>query len=161
MKISEQQFNFVYTEYSKELYNIAYGYTKNKDDSIDITQNVFVKLLESKKDFKSNEDIKYFLIRVVINESINFIKSNYKKRVIKSNDIVMISPENNKDDLQEDISIFVDKLPQKYKSIIILYYYDLMKIKDISKAINISEAAVRKRLERARNLIKEMMGGNQ
>lgn len=81
--------------------------------------------------------------------------------MIKSNDIVMISPENNKDDLQEDISIFVDKLPQKYKSIIILYYYDLMKIKDISKAINISEAAVRKRLERARNLIKEMMGGNQ
>ncbi len=73
----------------------------------------------------------------------------------------MISPENNKDDLQEDISIFVDKLPQKYKSIIILYYYDLMKIKDISKAINISEAAVKKRLERARNLIKEMMGGNQ
>ena len=68
MKISEQQFNFVYTEYSKELYNIAYGYTKNKDDSIDITQNVFVKLLESKKDFKSNEDIKYFLIRVVIND---------------------------------------------------------------------------------------------
>ena len=56
MKISEQQFNFVYTEYSKELYNIAYGYTKNKDDSIDITQNVFVKLLEI-TDFSDNKYI--------------------------------------------------------------------------------------------------------
>ena len=75
MKISQEQFDFVYKEYAKELLQIAYGYTKNKEDSIDITQNAYIAVLESNKRFESNEHIKYFLIRVTINESINFVKS--------------------------------------------------------------------------------------
>ena len=84
MKISEKQFDYVYNEYAKELYNIAYGFTRNRDDSIDIMQNAYVVLLESNKKFESNEHIKYFLIRVTINESLDLLKSASKKRVIKN-----------------------------------------------------------------------------
>ena len=86
MKISEKQFDYAYKEYAKELLYIAYGYTKNKEDSIDIMQNAYVALLESNKKFESNEHIKYFLIRVTINESINFVKSYFHKKVINNND---------------------------------------------------------------------------
>ena len=90
MKISQEPFDYVYEEYAKELLQIAYGYTKNKEDSIDIMQNAYVALLESNKKFESNEHVKYFLIRVTINESINFVKSHNKKRVVYDNDIVMM-----------------------------------------------------------------------
>ena len=92
MKISQEQFDFVYKEYAKELLQIAYGYTKNKEDSIDIMQNAYIAVLESNKRFESNEHIKYFLIRVTINESINFVKSYSKKKVLCNNDIIMNIP---------------------------------------------------------------------
>ena len=160
MKISEKQFDYVYNEYAKELYNIAYGYTRNRDDSIDIMQNAYVVLLESNKKFESNEHIKYFLIRVTINESLDLLKSASKKRVIKNNDVVVNFPETKKEELPYDLSEIVNTLPEKYKTIIILHYYDDMKIKDISSVLKISEPAVKKRLERARNLIKEIVERN-
>ena len=160
MKISEKQFDYVYNEYAKELYNIAYGYTRNRDDSIDIMQNAYVVLLESNKKFESNDHIKYFLIRVTINESLDLLKSASKKRVIKNNDVVMNFPETKKEALPYDLSEIVNTLPEKYKTIIILHYYDDMKIKDISNVLKISEPAVKKRLERARNLIKEIIERN-
>ena len=160
MKISEKQFDYVYNEYAKELYNIAYGYTRNRDDSIDIMQNAYVVLLESNKKFESNEHIKYFLIRVTINESLNLLKSASKKRVIKNNDVVVNFPETKKEELPYDLSEIVNTLPEKYKTIIILHYYDDRKIKDISYVLKISESAVKKRLERARNLIKEIIERN-
>ena len=160
MKISKKQFDYVYNEYAKELYNIAYGYTRNRDDSIDIMQNAYVVLLESNKKFESNEHIKYFLIRVTINESLDLLKSASKKRVIKNNDVVVNFPETKKEELQYDLSEIVNALPEKYKTIIILHYYDDMKLKDISSVLKISEAAVKKRLERARNLIKEIIERN-
>ena len=160
MKISEKQFDYVYNEYAKELYNIAYGYTRNRDDSIDIMQNAYVILLESNKKFESNEHIKYFLIRVTINESLDLLKSASKKRVIKNNDVVVNFPETKKEELPYDLSEIVNTLPEKYKTIIILHYYDDMKIKDISNVLNISEPAVKKRLERARNLLKEIIERN-
>ena len=160
MKISERQFDYVYNEYAKELYNIAYGYTRNRDDSIDIMQNAYVVLLESNKKFESNEHIKYFLIRVTVNESLDLLKSASKKRVIKNNDVVVNFPETKKEELPYDLSEIVNTLPEKYKTILILHYYDDMKIKDISNVLKISEPAVKKRLERARNLIKEIIERN-
>ncbi len=160
MKISQEQFDFVYKEYAKELLQIAYGYTKNKEDSIDIMQNAYIAVLESNKRFESNEHIKYFLIRVTINESINFVKSYSKKKVLCNNDIIMNIPETKKDELPYDISEIVNTLPQKYKTILVLYYYEGMKIKDISKVLKMKESAVKKRLERARNLVKEIIERN-
>lgn len=45
----------------------------------------------------------------------------------------------------------------KYKTIIILHYYDMMRIKDIAKILNISESAVKKRLERGRHFLKSYL----
>ena len=68
--------------------------------------------------------------------------------------------ETKKDELPYDISEIVNTLPQKYKTILVLYYYDGMKIKDISKVLKMKESAVKKRLERARNLVKEIIERN-
>ena len=160
MKISEIQFDYVYNEYAKELFNIAYGYTHNRDDSIDIMQNAYVALLESNREFESNEHIKYFLIRVTINQSLDFLRSSYNKKVIKNNDFIIKVPEESKKELPYDLSKIVNALPEKYKTIIVLYYYDDMKIKDISMILKISESAVKKRLERARNRIREIIERN-
>lgn len=86
--LSEQEFRVKYDLYAQMLMNISFGYTKNKLDSEDIIQNVFIKYLNVKQDFKSLEEEKYWLIRVCINECKNYLKSSYHHKVVLSEDIV-------------------------------------------------------------------------
>lgn len=155
IRITENQFNIVYQEYAKELFNIAYGYTRNKEDTLDIVQTVYVKLLQSNRSFRTNDDIHFYLIRITINESINWIKSSYQKKVIKNTDFIMNLSDRQEENSLEMITYALDILSEKYQTVIVLHYYDRMKIKDISNVLKISETAVKKRLERARKLMKE------
>ena len=160
MKISLEQFDYVYNEYAKELFTVEYGYTRNKDDAINIMQTAYVRLLDSNKKFESNEHIKYFLIRVTINESLDYLKSSYNKRVVKNNDFVMNIPDKKIDEPEYDLSLIIGMLKEKYRAVIILYYYDNMKIKEIANVLKISEASVKKRLERARHQIEDIIERN-
>ena len=157
MKITTDVFNEAYSSFAKEIFNVAYGYLRNKDDAIDIVQNVFLKLLSTKEDFNTLLNIKYYLIRLTINECINFLKSKYHKMVTLNDEIIMNTPQINNDDELVKIANAVMLLPNKYKKVIILHYYDSMKIKEIADVLKISESAVKKRLERARTFMKEII----
>ena len=160
MKIQEENFNYIYNKYANNLYNIAYGYTRNYDDAIDVVQNVYLKLLRCNKDFKTFDDCFYFLIRMTINESIELLRSNYKNKVVLDEELITKLPSQNINESIYDIEKAIEQLPVKYKTIIILYYYDLMPTKEIAKVLNLSDAAVRKRLERARLWMKEFIERN-
>ena len=158
MELSRERFEKIYKLYSQELINISYGYTKNFDDSFDIVQNVFYKLFASNKKFKTNNDEKYWLIRVTINESKDFIRKKKKTTIVDTEilDTIQKDSKNNNGKIQL-LKMLISELPEKYKSVIILHYYDLLPIKEISIVLNISENAVKKRLERARKMLKEEM----
>ena len=144
--------------YSQDLFNVAYGYTRNVQDAEDIVQNVFIKLLQYEYSFRTNNDEKYWLIRVTINESINFVKSSHKKKIVLDDDIVRSTSDKTKENIDKDnIRFFIEQLPEKYKVVLILFYFENMKTVEISNLLNISEAAVRKRLERARDILKKKM----
>ena len=92
-----------------------------------------------------------------MNECINFLKSKNYKMVILNTEIIMSTPQINNDDELVQIADAVMLLPDKYKKVIILHYYDSMKIKEIADVLKISESAVKKRLERARTFMKEII----
>lgn len=158
--LSNEDFNKKYKLYSQELMNISYGYTKNRLDSEDIIQNVFIKFINSNKVFKSYDEEKYWLIRVTINECKNYLKSSYKSKVIINDDILDYQSDNSNDfNKLHILANLVKALPEKYRMVIILFYYDSLSIKDISLIIKASESAVKKRLERARLMLKKEMEG--
>ena len=160
MRIHDE-FDYVYNEYSKSLFNIAYGYLKNKDDSADIVQTVFLKALAKNNDFSSYDEIKYYLIRITINSCLDFLKSSYKKKTILNNEIVLNSKSSFIEDSSNlDLIVAIDKLSPKYKAVIILYYYELLSIKDIANTLKISIDATKKRLERAKKMIKTLVERN-
>ena len=153
--IYDKQFEEIYYKHKQTLYNISYSYLKNVSDSDDIVQDVFMKYLNSNNDFKNDDELKYWLIRVCINACINEIKSTYKKRVVLDNNISL-----NNDSLNEDNEIFnyVYNLPFQYKDVIVLYYYESCSVDEISKILKISQSNVKKRLERGRNILKTKIG---
>lgn len=158
IRMTEEQFELKYQMYSQDLFNVAYGYTRSIQDAEDIVQNVFIKLLQYEKEFKTSNDEKYWLIRVTINESINFVKSSYKKKIVLNEEIVRSTSDQTKENTDKEyLKYFVNELPDKYKSVVILFYFENLKTVEISELLKISEAAVRKRLERARDILKKKM----
>lgn len=157
--ISEQDFNDKYFLYKNTIYSIAFSYVHNTVDADDVVQDVFMKYLNSNEQFKDNDNEKYWLIRVTINTCKSFIKKAWKQKVNLDDDQIIHTP----DKQNTDISLFeiVYNLPQIYKEVIILYYYENLSIIDISKTLKISISAVKKRLERARNIIKEKEKNNE
>ena len=158
--ISKAKFDEKFNIYSQELMNISYGYTKDRDDSFDIIQNVFLKLFDTNKQFKNQNEEKYWLIRVTINESKDFLRKKKRITIIDEKTLDVVS---NDDESKEDnerlhrLSLLVKELPEKYKVVIILHYYDLLSIKEISNVLKITENAIKKRLERAREMLKKEM----
>ena len=158
IRMTEEQFEEKYYLYSQQLFNVAYGYTRNVQETEDILQNVFIKFLEYNKEFKTSNDELYWLIRVTINESINFVKSSHKKKIVLSDEIVLSTSDQTKEEVDKVlINSFIDLLPEKYKTVLILFYFQKLKTAEISELLNINEATVRKRLERARSLLKTKM----
>ena len=152
--LSEQEFNKKYELYSQELMNISYGYTKSRDDSLDIIQNVFAKLVNNQKQFNNLNEEKYWLIRITINECKDFLRKKSKRPIINADLVNSFSNYDSETQKLHYIADVVKTLPEKYKVVIILFYWDELSIKDIAKVLKVSEDAVKKRLERARKLIK-------
>lgn len=158
--LTEEEFEKKYNLYSQELMNISYGYTRNRDDSLDIIQNVFYKFFNSHKSFPSQLDEKYWLIRITINECKDLLRKKSRITILDEDTINSISFKNDTD--EENLRLYklsekVEKLPEKYRVVIILYYYDSLPVKEIEKILKISESAVKKRLERARTMLKKEM----
>ena len=149
--MTEKEFEEKYKLYNKMLYSIIYGYTLNVDDAKDILQDVFIKYINMDKRFDSLDSEKYYLIRMTINMCNNYYRMN-KSIIRTSNDY--------QDDKDSNYLLkrIIKELPQKYKEVIILYYYDSYDIKIIASILKLSESAVKKRLERARNKIKDELG---
>ena len=125
--LSEAEFETKYKLYAQELMNVSYGYTKDKCASEDIIQNVFIKYLNAKKMFSNINEEKYWLIRVTINECKNYLKS--RKRTIYNDEVIeYISPKYDKDDEIYIVSRIVKELPEKYRSVIVLHYYNSLSI---------------------------------
>ena len=152
--LSEQEFNKKYELYSQELMNISYGYTKSRDDSLDIIQNVFTKIVNNPKQFNNLNEEKYWLIRITINECKDFLRKKSKRPIINADLVNSFSNYDSETENLHYIADVVKTLPEKYKVVIILFYWDSLSIKEIAKVLKVSEDAVKKRLERARKLIK-------
>ena len=156
LNLKEKQFEQKYHLYSQMLFKISYGYTHNREDAEDVVQEVFMKYLKKAPLFLKPHEEKYWLIRVAINESISLTRKAHKKNVEFDEEI-----QYNKSDSQENnLKLLVMTLPNKIKNAIILYYYNNLSAKEIASVLKITEAAVMKRMERGRRMLRELMEEN-
>ena len=140
--------------YKDTVYRIAFAHCKNVYDAEDITQEVFLRYLKSKKDFDSEEHLKAWLIRVTVNISKNLLRSAWFKKTVSISEHENLCAE---EQTQPEIYQAVLSLPEKYRSVILLYYFEEYKVKEIAKILRRSETAVQTQLQRARAILKEKL----
>lgn len=141
-------------KYSKTVVKTAFSYLKNTADAEDIMQEVFLSLMQKQSEFKSEEHLKAWLIRVTINKCKNHLKSSW----FKSNnpipeDIPYLTQE------QNELLTAVLSLNIKYRIPIHLFYYEGYSIKEIAEILDERVATIGTRLARGRKILKNKIGG--
>lgn len=147
-------FSFAFTQYTDTVYRVAVHNTRCKSDAEDVTQEVFVKLLESSKKFKDGEHLKAWLIRVTINECRTLMRK-YSRETEQSAEIADCAVYDGNSVLEA-----VKALPENYRNAIYLHYYEGYTAKEIGKILDAKENTVLSWLSRGRAALrKEMIGG--
>ncbi len=136
-------------KYKDTVFRIALSYLGNTYDADDIVQDVFMKLYITNKHFASDDHARYWLIRVTLNACKNLLKSSWKTKKIA----VTTAFEQKE---QEYLYQAVMGLPEKYRTVLYLYYYEDFSVKEIAKMQKIKVSAVTTRLSRARDQLKEV-----
>ena len=154
--MTEDEFVSAVEQNKHRLYLIALSFTKSKQDSEDILQNTFIKLWKNEKPFKDKTHFEKWLTAVCVNECRNLLKSPFRKRAAELDETSDIS---NFDSIENyDIFNAVMSLPQKERTVIHLFYYEDLSVKEIAGLLKQSESAVKTRLYRARNNLKDKLG---
>lgn len=141
---------------SNRLYLIAISFTKSHHAAEDIVQDTFVKLWNGDKDFTDNEHIDKWLTAVCVNKSKDYVKASFFRKNTDLDDAMDLYTFDSADSM--DIFNAVMSLPQKERTVIHLFYYEDMPVKEIAELIKAKESTVRTRLARAREKLKTILG---
>lgn len=154
-KMSDEKFIQIYEENKTSIFRIAFSYLRVKEDAQDVLQDTFLKLYMNPP--KDGSNLFGWLARVARNNCLDIIKKKKKEKEY----FLKYQEEFHSDEKKFDILKYVLMLDEKYSSVIRLYYYGDLSIKDISTVLKISESNVKKRLERAREKLKVMIEEEQ
>ncbi|HEY5587841.1 MAG TPA: sigma-70 family RNA polymerase sigma factor [Candidatus Paceibacterota bacterium] len=156
--LNDELFSDLIDSCKENLYKIAFSYLKNEQNSLDAVSETIYKAYKNINKLKNREFFNTWIIKILINSC---------KTVLKNNKVIYIEEYNttksdNLDILETDFKLSIkidlynaiDKLNDKFKSIIILKYLEDMSIIQISEVLNLPEGTVKVYLRRALGVLK-------
>lgn len=141
-------------EYADMVYRIALTRCQCVENTEDVFQEVFMKFSEKKPEFENKEHEKAWFIRVTINLTKNIRSSAWNRRVVSLDENIEFSTNE-----ENEIYSMVCDLPQNYRTVIYLLYYEGYKVNEISKLMGKPEGTIKTWLFRAREMLKEKIEG--
>lgn len=156
MKRTQEEILSLYEEYYDMVWRICVMQFGNSHDAYDATQETFIRLMNYPKDFLNKEHEKAWLIRTAINYCKDVRKSSQRKRVIFQ-DVGQQIQENIVPDMYSDVFETLKELPEKYRAILYLYYYEGYSLKEIAAMLKINASTLRSRFAKAKAVMKEYL----
>lgn len=150
---SDEEIRELVEKYSSLIFRISYCILCNPTDAEDAVQETFLRYITKAPDFNDEEHRKAWLIKVSANISKNMLMFRLKRESVNIDCLENIGID------QNDFETFeiIMSLPAKHKIVMTLYYVEGYKCKEIAEIIGISEEAVRKRLQKGRELLRQEM----
>ena len=141
--------------YQNNLYAVAFNVCKNAEDAEDVVQDTFIQYYSLKKEFDNEQHIRAWLIRVAINKAKNMNRAFWRRNKMSLEDYM----ETLSFETPESGELFeaVMNLPEKYRIVVHLFYYEDYTVHEIADILKLSESNVKVRLSRGRALLKEKL----
>lgn len=148
----------LFTEYVREhqqdFYRLAYGYVMEREEALDIVQNAICKALIKLSSLHHLEYMKTWFYRILINECISSLR---KKKPVT----LFAEPEDcpQEGNMEEKIALYdaVSQLPPKLKTVIMLRFYEDLKLREIAGVLNKKESTVKTWLYQALKDLKDII----
>ena len=139
--------------HSGSMLRAAYAVLHSAADAEDAAQEAFVRLMTKAPVFRDREHEKAWLLRVTINIARNMLKASSRNCPEETEDIPCPSGPD------RELLSLVMALPERYRTVIHLHYYEGYSIKEIAAILNLPPATVGTRLARGRERLKVMLEG--
>ncbi|OCA90444.1 hypothetical protein A8F94_00705 [Bacillus sp. FJAT-27225] len=155
--------------HAESLKKLLFTYVKNWTIAEDLTQEAFISCYKKLKDFRGESSYKTWLYKIAINKCKDYMRSKWYKFAVPLDffsykaTVGTQSIEDNLIGKEEDffLSRNVLSLPPLYREVIILHYYEDLKISEIEKLTGIKQETIKTRLRRAKDQLRKKMGGDQ
>lgn len=148
-KGDDNAFYELLSERKDQLYKTAFAYVKNKEEAMDIVSDTVYKAYISIKNLKEPSFFNTWLTRILINTSLDSINKNSRVVSFEENISVDIGIISKDDEQLIDLKVAVDKLIGKYKTIVILKYFQDMTLVEIAKILQCPLGTVKTMLHKA------------
>ncbi len=171
MSSNQNDFRKIYDQYKVLVYNVALNYLQNREDAEEITQDVFVQVHHSIRQFNKNSELKTWIYRITINKCLDFIKrKSSKKRLFifgkkSENEFEVQNISNfehpgilleNKEKAEMLYGV-INELPENQKAAFILSKMDGLSNPEISTILEVSISSVESLIFRAKASLKEKL----
>lgn len=143
-----------------KLYRMAYTYVKNEEDALEVFQQTVLKAIESIHQLKEPIYFSTWLTRICINSAITMLKK--KKKLVMMEDVVerLVGNELSEDLAQRlDVADALSKLPEKYKTTLLLRFYQDFSVKQIAHILECPEGTVKSNIHRGLSILKQNLKG--
>ena len=159
--------------HKKKIYFLAYDVVGNHHDAEDISQEVFIKMFRSLKNFRRDAKMSSWLYQITVNTSIDHLrrksskphksmddldKTSFQEKLAGSKNAA-IDPEQSAEAviMQNRVSQALQKVSPKERSVFVMRHYNELKTREIAEILNVSQGTVKALLFRAiRKLRKEL-----
>lgn len=136
------------------LYRIAYSYVKDEETALDMVQDAIEKAIKKIYTLKHKEYVKTWFYRILVNRCMDNLKRRSVRQEICLEDYLI----NEEDKEYIDIYRSIDKLKPKFRTVIVLRYFENMKLEEIAQITNTNVSTVKTRLYKAlKDLKTELM----
>lgn len=154
--MNKEQFTAEVLKAEKSLYHIAKSILKNDEDCADAMQNAILQAYQKLHTLKKEAFFRTWITRILINEAYQLIRS--RKSQVSYEDY-MDGREADDKTRYSELYLAIQELSENYRIPFVLHYVEGYSVKETGDILKLSESAVKVRLYRARNLMKERLKG--
>jgi RNA polymerase sigma factor (sigma-70 family) len=148
----------LYQRHVDRVYRLCYIYLKNPVDAEDAVQSVFLKLIKYQMVFNDREHEKAWLTVTTRNYCKDVLKNWWKTRRVALDALPEVSSWDG-DEPSGNVLARLLSLPEKYKTVLYLYYFEEYTVKEISEMLGYKESTIQTQLFRGRRRLKIDLGG--
>ena len=141
--------------YADRVFAAAFSVCRDRAAADDVTQDTFVKYITQGRDYDSQEHLRAWLLRVAVNRARDVNRSFWRRSTVGWEEYMDALPFAE----PEDRELFgaVMALPERYRTVIHLFYYEDYSVSEIAEVLRRSEGTVKSQLSRGRKLLKNML----
>ena len=149
-------FELIIEEFKNRVFTVCYRMIGSIEDAKDISQDTFVEVFVKLKTLQEPEKFSAWIYKIAVNKCLNFLRKREKTSPLFRVDI-FVTNERDEDFVKRDlINHLLSKLAVKFRTVLILFYIEEKQIREIAGILDITESAVKMRLKRAKERLKNL-----